>query len=143
MTVPKSRVRKKAVYTPPPRSARRKASPPWVAPAMVACLVIGLVWIALYYITNGDLAGMSVLGFWNLVIGFVLIIAGVDAPQRRRGDEDGQHSGRGRGLDQDPVGLRGVGVRRRDQRAGDQATDVVLPGDPADHEAQAQVDGDQ
>ena len=30
-----------------------------------------------YYITNGDLAGMSVLGFWNLVIGFVLIIAGV------------------------------------------------------------------
>jgi hypothetical protein len=77
MTVPKSRVRKKPAYTPPPRSVRRKASPPWVAPAMVACLVIGLVWIALYYITNGDLAGMSVLGFWNLVIGFVLIIAGV------------------------------------------------------------------
>jgi hypothetical protein len=77
MTVPKSRVRKKPVYTPPPRSVRRKASPPWVAPAMVACLVIGLVWIALYYITNGDLAGMSVLGFWNLVIGFALIIAGV------------------------------------------------------------------
>jgi hypothetical protein len=77
MTVPKSRVRKKPVYTPPPRSARRKTSPPWLAPAMVACLVVGLVWIALYYITNGDLAGMSVLGFWNLVIGFVLIIAGV------------------------------------------------------------------
>jgi Cell division protein CrgA len=77
MTVPKSRVRKKPVYTPPPRSARRKSSPPWVAPAMVACLVVGLVWIALYYITNGDLAGMSVLGFWNLVIGFVLIIIGV------------------------------------------------------------------
>ena len=75
--MPKSRVRKKPVYTPPPRSVRRKASPPWVAPAMVACLVIGLVWIALYYITNGDLAGMSGLGFWNLVIGFVLIIAGV------------------------------------------------------------------
>jgi hypothetical protein len=77
MTVPKSRVRKKPVYTPPPRSARRKTSPPWLAPAMVACLVVGLVWIALYYITNGDLAGMSVLGFWNLVIGFVLIITGV------------------------------------------------------------------
>ena len=75
--MPKSRVRKKPVYTPPPRSARRKSSPPWVAPAMVACLVVGLVWIALYYITNGDLAGMSVLGFWNLVIGFVLIITGV------------------------------------------------------------------
>jgi hypothetical protein len=77
MTVPKSRVRKKAVYTPPPRTARRKSSPPWLAPTMVACLVIGLIWIALYYITGGNLAGMSVLGFWNLVIGFALIIAGV------------------------------------------------------------------
>jgi len=75
--VPKSRVRKKPVYTPPPRSVRRKASPPWVAPVMVACLVIGLIWIALYYITNGQLAGMHVLSYWNMVIGFVLIIAGV------------------------------------------------------------------
>jgi Cell division protein CrgA len=31
----------------------------------------------LYYITNGQLAGMSVLSYWNMVIGFVLIIAGV------------------------------------------------------------------
>ena len=75
--MPKSRVRKKPVYTPPPRSVRRKASPPWLAPVMVACLVIGLVWIALYYITNGNLAGMSALSYWNMVIGFVLIIAGV------------------------------------------------------------------
>jgi hypothetical protein len=76
-TVPKSRVRKKPVYTPPARSVRRKASPPWVAPVMVACLVVGLIWIALYYITNGQLAGMHVLSYWNMVIGFVLIIAGV------------------------------------------------------------------
>ena len=75
--MPKSRVRKKPVYTPPPRTARRKTSPPWLAPAMVACLVLGLIWIALYYITGGNLAGMSVLGFWNLVIGFALIIVGV------------------------------------------------------------------
>ena len=51
MTVPKSRVRKKAVYVPPPRSARAKVSPPWLAPTMVACLVIGLVWIAVFYLT--------------------------------------------------------------------------------------------
>jgi hypothetical protein len=70
MTVPKSRVRKKPVYTPPPRSARRKVSPAW-------CLVVGLVWIALYYITGGGIPGMSALSYWNLVIGFVLIITGV------------------------------------------------------------------
>jgi hypothetical protein len=77
MTVPKSRVRKKPVYTPPPRSARRKVSPAWLAPTMVACLVVGLVWIALYYITGGGIPGMSVLSYWNMVIGFVLIITGV------------------------------------------------------------------
>jgi hypothetical protein len=82
--VPKSRVRKKTVYTPPPRPARSKVSPPWLAPAMVACLVIGLAWIALYYITNGTLAGMSALGDWNMVIGFALIIAGVALSTRWR-----------------------------------------------------------
>jgi hypothetical protein len=84
MTVPKSRVRKKAVYTPPPRSVRAKVSPPWLAPVMVACLVIGLAWIALYYITNGNLAGMSALGGWNMVVGFTLIIVGVVLSTRWR-----------------------------------------------------------
>jgi Cell division protein CrgA len=76
--VPKSRVRKKTVYTPPPsKSARKKVSPPWMGPAIVACLIIGLAWIAVYYITQGSVAGMSALGAWNLVVGFAFIIAGV------------------------------------------------------------------
>ena len=76
--MPKSRVRKKTVYTPPPpKSGRRKVSPPWVGPTIVACLVIGLGWIAVYYITQGSVAGMSALGAWNLVVGFVFIVGGV------------------------------------------------------------------
>ena len=76
--MPKSRVRKKTVYTPPPqKSARRKVSAPWVGPTIVVCLVLGLAWIAVYYITQGSMPGMSALGAWNLVIGFVLIIGGV------------------------------------------------------------------
>jgi hypothetical protein len=78
--VPESRVRKskKAVYTPPPtRSAKRKVSPPWLAPTMVGCLVVGLAWIALYYVTQGDMIGLRTLGPWNLVGGFGLIVAGV------------------------------------------------------------------
>jgi hypothetical protein len=76
--VPKSRVRQKSVYTPPPpRTGRRRVSPPWVAPAFVGSILLGLVWIVVYYSTNGGFAGMSALGAWNLIVGFVLIIAGV------------------------------------------------------------------
>jgi hypothetical protein len=73
--VPKSRVRSKAVYTPPPRSARSKVSPRWLVPAMLGCLVIGLAWIALFYVTQGSLP-VSALSDWNLVIGFGFIISG-------------------------------------------------------------------
>jgi len=77
--VPKSRVRKKPVYTPPPtRSPKRKVSPAWLAPTMIACLLVGLAWIALYYVTGGgDMPVLRVLNGWNLLIGFALIIAGV------------------------------------------------------------------
>ena len=76
--MPKSRVRKTSVYTPPPRkSARRKVSPPWVGPTIAGCLVFGLAWIATYYITSGSFPGMSALGSWNLVVGFAFIIVGV------------------------------------------------------------------
>ena len=76
--MPKSRVRKKPVYTPPPtRSPKRKVSPVWLAPTMVACLMLGLAWIALYYVTNGGPSWMSPLGVGNLICGFGLIVAGV------------------------------------------------------------------
>ena len=76
--MPKSRVRKKQVYTPPPtRSPKRKVSPAWVAPTMVACFLVGLAWIALYYVTQANLPVLRALGGWNLVCGFVLIVAGV------------------------------------------------------------------
>ena len=75
--MPKSRVRAKAVYTPPPKSAKSKVSPRWLVPTMLGCLLLGLAWIALFYITGGDLPGQSALGDWNLVAGFGLIIVGV------------------------------------------------------------------
>ncbi len=74
--MPKSRVRSKAVYTPPPRTAKNKVSPRWLVPAMVACLLIGLAWIALFYVTQGSLP-IGALADWNLVVGFAFIIGGV------------------------------------------------------------------
>jgi Cell division protein CrgA len=76
--VPKSRVRKKPVYTPPPtRSSTRKVSPPWLAPTMIVCFLVGLVWISLYYVTQADMPVLRTLSGWNLVFGFVLIVVGV------------------------------------------------------------------
>jgi cell division protein CrgA len=74
--VPKSRVRSKAVYTPPPSRAKAKVSPRWLAPTMIGCLLLGLAWIALYYVTGGKLP-VSALNAWNLLVGFALIIVGV------------------------------------------------------------------
>ena len=53
--MPKSRTRTKAVYTPPARSSKSKVSPRWLAPTMVGALLVGLAWIATFYVSNGSL----------------------------------------------------------------------------------------
>ncbi len=76
--MPESRVRRKAKYTPPPtRSPKRTVSPVWLAPTMIACFLLGLAWISLYYVTQSNMPGLRALGGWNLVGGFGLIVAGV------------------------------------------------------------------
>jgi hypothetical protein len=83
--VPKSRVRKRTVYTPPPsKAARKKVSAPWVGPTIVVCLVVGLAWIVVYYLSQGSIPGISALGAWNLVVGFAFIIVGVVLSTRWR-----------------------------------------------------------
>jgi cell division protein CrgA len=74
--VPKSRVRSKAVYTPPPKSSKSKVSPRWLVPVMLGCLILGLAWIATFYV-SGESLPISALGSWNLVVGFAFIISGV------------------------------------------------------------------
>jgi hypothetical protein len=74
--VPKSRTRAKAVYTPPQRSSKSKVSPRWLAPTMVACLLIGLAWIATFYVSGGSLP-ISAIDSWNLVVGFGFLVGGV------------------------------------------------------------------
>lgn len=74
--MPKSRVRSKAVYTPPPRSAKAKVSPAWLAPTMLGCLIVGLVWIVVFYVSQEALP-IHALHAWNLVIGFVFLVGGV------------------------------------------------------------------
>ena len=77
--MPVSRKRKKAAYSPPPTAtgpARRKPSPVWLAPLMLVLFGIGVLWLVVFYITQGDMPLVQGLGNWNLLVGFGFIIAG-------------------------------------------------------------------
>jgi hypothetical protein len=74
--VPKSRVRSKTPYTPPPtKAARNRVSSWWVAPLMLGLFLIGIVWLVLFYVTGGSIP-IKAVGNWNLAIGFGFIVAG-------------------------------------------------------------------
>ena len=84
--MPRSRVRRKAPFTPPPPQVPAKSKLParWVAPTMVTLFLLGLGWIVLYYVAGQDIGFMNALGSWNIVIGFVLLGGGFACATRWR-----------------------------------------------------------
>ncbi len=42
---------------------------------MIACFVVGLLWVVVYYVTQTDYP-IEGIGLWNMAIGFGLIIVG-------------------------------------------------------------------
>jgi hypothetical protein len=75
--VPESRPRKKQTFTPPTaKKPVRIVGPRWVAPAMVACWLVGLLWIVLFYLAGDSLKYFRDIGNWNLVVGMSLIAVG-------------------------------------------------------------------
>ena len=75
--MPKSRVRRKPAYVPPPtRSAKKMSGKPWVGPAMGIFFLVGIAWLVIYYITSANIPLFSTLGNWNLAVGFGLICIG-------------------------------------------------------------------
>ncbi|MEV0613580.1 cell division protein CrgA [Nonomuraea sp. NPDC050404] len=81
--MPKPKARKKAVYTPPQRSQQIKVSPRWLAPTMVIAWIVGILWIAIYYVAP-QAPFFRDLQNWNLLIGFVFLIFGVVLSTRWR-----------------------------------------------------------
>ena len=75
--MPKSRIRRKSVYTPPPTKvpAKVKLGRRWVAPLMLTLFLVGLLWIVVFYISGGKYPVES-LNNWNIVIGFSLVAGG-------------------------------------------------------------------
>ncbi|MDD2858711.1 MAG: cell division protein CrgA [Candidatus Nanopelagicales bacterium] len=80
--VPESKRRKKDVgYTPPPSMGERKVarlgSPAWLAPMMVICFLVGLLYIVVFYIAGSQVPIMRDLSnLVNIAIGFGFIIVG-------------------------------------------------------------------
>ncbi|MCW2679828.1 MAG: hypothetical protein JWM62_1229 [Frankiales bacterium] len=78
--MPVSRKRKKAAYTPSTTAAigpkKKGPSPVWLAPMMLALFGIGVLWLVVFYITEGNMPLVSGLENWNLLVGFGFIIAG-------------------------------------------------------------------
>jgi Cell division protein CrgA len=75
--VPKSRVRRRSTYTPPPTKSKKKMrGKPWVGPAMVVFFLTGIAWLVIYYITGSNIPVFDALDNWNLLVGFGLICVG-------------------------------------------------------------------
>jgi hypothetical protein len=77
--VPESRKRKKPVYPTASATGTRKKkgpSPVWVAPLMLVLFGIGIAWLVVFYVSEGDMPLVGDLGNANLAIGFGFIVLG-------------------------------------------------------------------
>ena len=88
--MPKSKVRKKTVYTPPTdrrtpvkAKAAGPSHPVYIA-VMLGMMLIGLLWLVVNYIAGDKIAFMTQLGPWNFAIGFALMIVGLLMTMRWR-----------------------------------------------------------
>ena len=54
----------------------RTTSRVWVAPLMLACWLLGLAWLVVFYVAGQDIPVMDKLGNWNLLVGMGLIALG-------------------------------------------------------------------
>ncbi|MEO6531181.1 MAG: cell division protein CrgA [Specibacter sp.] len=58
-----------------PSSKTQKPNAVWFLPVMVTLMLLGLVWIITYYISDGTLP-IPNIGNWNIGIGFGIALAG-------------------------------------------------------------------
>ena len=91
--MPKSKVRKKAVYTAPssssggvsrtPVKVKGPTHPIYIG-VMLGIMLIGLAWLVVNYLAGEDIPFMVALGPWNFAIGFSLIVIGLLMTMRWR-----------------------------------------------------------
>jgi uncharacterized membrane protein (DUF485 family) len=53
---------------------KKKVTPKWLVPVFVTLLIVGLLWVVVFYITNTyPIPGIH---SWNILIGFVIMLTG-------------------------------------------------------------------
>ncbi len=78
--MPKSQVRKKKVYTPPTElrpsstASAKKPSPLWLPVTAVTLIVLGILWLVVYYLSGQEYPVAS-WRYWNLAVGFGSMVA--------------------------------------------------------------------
>ena len=89
--MPKSKVRKKPVYTPPPGDkasttpvkVKGPTHPVYVA-VFIGLWIAGLAWLVVNYLAGDVIPVMRELGSFNFLIGFSLIVIGLLMTMRWR-----------------------------------------------------------
>jgi len=87
--MPKSKVRKKTVYTAPgadrktPVKLKGPTHPVYIA-VMLGLMLLGLVWLVVQYLAIEMIPFMQDLGSFNFLIGFSLIVIGLLMTMRWR-----------------------------------------------------------
>jgi hypothetical protein len=66
-----------------PTPSGPRPSPRWWVPTLLTLMLIGLIWIVVFYLSSSTLP-VPDIGAWNLVIGFGLIIVGFGMTTRWR-----------------------------------------------------------
>jgi hypothetical protein len=88
--MPKSKVRKKDVYTAPADRRTpvkvKSAGPshPIYVAVMLGVMLLGLAWLVTNYIAGDKISLLNDLGNWNFAIGFALMIGGLLMTMRWR-----------------------------------------------------------
>lgn len=95
--MPKSKVRKKVANSTARTAAEANAasaaaarahvaapSSPFYIGVMLGLMVLGLLWLVVYYLWGSNIAFLTGLGNWNFAIGFVLMISGLLMTMRWR-----------------------------------------------------------
>lgn len=82
--MPESKGRAKRAYTAPSKPAKAKVgNPVWFVPVMLSLMVLGLLWVVVFYISSQQYP-VPQLGRWNLGVGFGLMMLGFGMTTRWR-----------------------------------------------------------
>jgi len=82
--VPESKGRpQKKTPAPAAKAKPTGPNPSWWAPVFITLLVLGLLWIVVFYVSSGAYP-VAAFGYWNLVAGFGLLLVGFAMTMRWR-----------------------------------------------------------